>query len=56
MEGFRLVFVSLGALGLFGYLMYVALSEDTFRLPQEVHGDLGRKLLQVLGRNSKVHP
>ena len=33
MEEFRLVFASLGALGLIGYFVYIALSEDTFRLP-----------------------
>jgi hypothetical protein len=31
MEELRLVFVSLGALGLIGYLVYVALNEGTFR-------------------------
>ena len=30
MEEFRLVFVSLGTLGIIGYLVYVALSEDPF--------------------------
>jgi len=30
MEEFRLVFVSLGALGIIGYLVYVALSEGRF--------------------------
>jgi hypothetical protein len=30
MEEFRLVFVSLGTLGIISYLVYVALSEDPF--------------------------
>ena len=31
MEEFRIVFVSLGAIGIIGYLVYVALSEVGFR-------------------------
>jgi preprotein translocase subunit Sss1 len=31
MEEFRVVFVSLGAVGIIGYLVYVALSEVAFR-------------------------
>jgi hypothetical protein len=30
MDEFRLVFVSLGALAIIGYLVYVALTESTF--------------------------
>jgi len=43
-----LVFASLGALGLIGYLIYVALSEGAFKrlrsFSQEFVGTLGEKL------------